>query len=391
MFRNHHQCVGVTSNGLQCMNSATRESVRCKIHQNVVIKNGPNMTALLELEYKQEREIREIRERFQNVPGWDAMRSNEIGEAVRRHMRDKRELLDRQQEEVRRTGINPDREAEDRKEAQRIQRNELARQRRQQQDAIHMHHIIAMANQQVVQQPIQQVAVQQTVVQTSELRNISNDRESVHRTPVVNMLNETVNELLKIPVPEDYQWNMTTCSKTPGDIILKCKLSPKGAWQMQSQYCQDIDIYNMGKGIYGKVLDRVWQFILNSKDSDDLMKILKQEMEDNIGKCAQGNLTRLCNILGGYLEGIKIKETTAEVLGRKFTNLFEIENVEERVQTAYRILVDENVPQTEWLVWLNPLINDDDDETWYRIEIENDTSTGRVKLVEIPYEINYEG
>jgi hypothetical protein len=124
---------------------------------------------------------------------------------------------------------------------------------------------------------------------------------------------------------------------------------------MAAKYCQDENIYELGLGIYGRVLDCVWQYILKSPDRADLCKILKQEMEDNIGMCAQGNLTRLCNILAGYMEGIGPQESPAEVLGRKLPLLLEIEDMTERLEAAYKLLVELKVPQHEWVDWAQPL------------------------------------
>lgn len=386
---NRHMCRGITSSGERCMNRAQPEITRCKIHQNVLISNGPHTTELIELTYTQERELLQLRNRNAND---DPNREDEILQTIDRHIEERRQVVERHRQEVARTGVDPDAAANERKRIERERKRVRAQQQRQQRRRAEMDQLLQRANNDNFGlnnvQPI--VNNVQVVRQQGELQRIVNDSQNVHTTPVVNMVNKTIAAILKVPVPADYQWNMTTCSKTPGDIVVHCKLTPKGAWQMTSQYCQDVNVYNLGNGIYGKVLDCVWQYILSSKDKDELMKILRQEMEDNIGKCAQGNLTRLCNILGGYMDDIKIKEPIAEVLGRKIPQLFEIEDIEQRVQTAYKILVEEGVPQSQWLDWLNPLINDDDDEKWYRIEILNDSSTGRIELVEIPYEINHE-
>lgn len=370
-----NQCVGITSDGIRCINKHQRNSNRCKVHENTLLKHGPHTTELLELGYKQKREIEDLEQRYiiredQN----DNSLRELLWQTIERHIEEKRVIQERHVQEIARTGVNPDAAANERKRVEHERKREAARQIRQQRALERLQaEINADTESDNEEQP-----------KYGELHEIVNDSQNVHRAKVVNMVNKTVETILKVPVPEDFRWNMTTCSKTPGDIVIQCKLTPKGAWQMTSQYCQDNDVYNMGKGIYGKVLDCVWQYILTSKDKDELMKILRQEMEDNIGKCAQGNLTRLCNILSGYMDDIQIKEPVAEVLGRKIPLLFEIENIEERVQTAYKVLVDEGLPQSEWLNWLTPLINDDDDEKWYRIEIVNDTSTGRIQLVEIP-------
>jgi hypothetical protein len=116
-------------------------------------------------------------------------------------------------------------------------------------------------------------------------------------------------------------------------------------------YCEDVDIYELGIGIYAKVLNAVWQYIKNSEHSADLKKILATEMQDNIGMCQQGNLTRLCNILSGYID-IEIPRSTAEILGEKFA---ELRNSGGGRDAAEQILRDNNVPPNEWAVWIDAL------------------------------------
>ena len=104
------------------------------------------------------------------------------------------------------------------------------------------------------------------------------------------------------------------------------------------------------------MLDGVWQFILKSPDKADLCVILKQEMEDNIGMCAQGNLTRLCNILAGYMEGIGAQESPAEILGRKLPLLMEVEDETTRLRMAFELFVELGIPEDQWLSWAEPLV-----------------------------------
>ena len=99
------------------------------------------------------------------------------------------------------------------------------------------------------------------------------------------------------PVPAEYRWNMETIAKTPGEIIAECKISIAAGKLLMEKYTSDETIYDMVPGIYGKTLDSVWQYIKSSSDKEVLIKTLKIELEDNIGMCAQGNLTRLCNVL----------------------------------------------------------------------------------------------
>jgi hypothetical protein len=187
-----------------------------------------------------------------------------------------------------------------------------------------------------------------------ELATLAQDRQNVHTAVVVAKVKETIDKVLQIPVPPDYQ---TETLKTSGEIILECGLSKQAAWQMMAKYCGDENVYELGRGIYARVLNSVWQYIKASPDSADLKKILKAEMQDNIGMCAQGNLSRLCNILSGYMEGLVVDaKSKNELIGERLAPLMDIINAEERAAAGRRILEELNVPAEERDIWLQPLI-----------------------------------
>jgi hypothetical protein len=135
---------------------------------------------------------------------------------------------------------------------------------------------------------------------------------------------------------------------------------------MVSQYAQDTAIYDIEEGIYGKVLDSVWQYIKISPEKEELCRVLKQEMEDNIGMCAQGNLSRTCNILAGYMDGIGSQESVVEKLGRLLPPLLKIPVLWTRLHTAFQILREHNIPKDEWEAWTDPLLDDVIDEEDYQ-------------------------
>jgi hypothetical protein len=185
------------------------------------------------------------------------------------------------------------------------------------------------------------------------LREHAEDPQNVHRKRVVDDVMSCIEVISKIPVPSEYRWNMESCSKTPGEIIAECSLSIRASRNMMDLYTRDDTIYELGKGIYGRTMDHVWQYIKNSDDKGCLCKILRTELEDNIGMCMQGNLTRLCNVLSGYLEGAGPKESVSETLGREFPKLLDIEDVETRLKEANAILdrmnVHDKVARDEWI------------------------------------------
>jgi hypothetical protein len=194
-----------------------------------------------------------------------------------------------------------------------------------------------------------------------DLIGFAADRQNIHREVTVNeVVKKTIQKVILIPVPAEYRWNMETVAKTPGEIIAECKISIAAGKLLVEKYTSDETIYDMVSGIYGKTLDSVWQYIKSSSDKEVLIKTLKIELEDNIGMCAQGNLTRLCNVLQGYIDDMP-KPSIAEVLGDLLPPLMAIKDRRVRREKALQIMRTHNVPDEEHDAWLDELNDDDDD------------------------------
>lgn len=182
------------------------------------------------------------------------------------------------------------------------------------------------------------------------------DNQNVHLAVTVNeVVKKTIQKVITIPVPAEYGHNMATLSKTPGEIIAECKLSIPAGKLLVEKYTTDETIYDMVSGIYGKTLDSVWQYIKNSPDKAILIKTLKTELEDNIGMCAQGNLTRLCNVLQGYLDDMPAP-CIADILGDLLPPLMTIMDLTIRREKALQIMRTHNVPDDQQEMWLEPLM-----------------------------------
>jgi len=178
------------------------------------------------------------------------------------------------------------------------------------------------------------------------------DRQNVHTAVVVQKVKDSVDKILQIPVPPEYQGSQ----RTLGEIIVECNIPDAATLQMSVKYCSLDDIYDLGHGIYRRVLDCVWQFIKTSPDSDGLKRILATEMTDNIGMCAQGNLSRLCNILSGYLDGINMDVKSKNVLlAERLAPLEQLANYHARIEQARAIFEELEIPENDRAVWLEPL------------------------------------
>ena len=198
---------------------------------------------------------------------------------------------------------------------------------------------------------LRNVLLQVEPLPQGELARFVADRQNVHTEAAVKQTKDIIDRVLRIPVPADYK---SPHLKTMGEIVLECPLTKKAAWQFSSKYCADEDIYEYGAGVYARVADCVWQYIKNSSDKADLCKIFALEMEDSIGMCAQGNLTRLCNVLAGYLEGINM-ESPGEQMQQRMANISKLPNAAHRLAQGRALLAEFHVPPAEWAPWLEAL------------------------------------
>jgi len=68
--------------------------------------------------------------------------------------------------------------------------------------------------------------------------------------------------------------------------------------------------------------------------------IIKEEIEAGVGYCAQGNLTRICNVLAGYIEDITPPSSRFEQANDRIQQLLSVEDVNSRKMSAKAILLE---------------------------------------------------
>lgn len=370
-------CVAIRSNGIRCekkYKNGANDS-RCGTHHNSLEKFGPHTTAQRELGYVNKKEISDFIKNHEERKAADfeqnvnhdtiwVLEENfqaDLRVMKARHGRLVADLSLRHRDEIRTTGVDPDAPARERERILQARRNEqwrarMAAHRAALQQAAELHN-----NNNVVP------PVPQPPPPIRGLAQFVADPQNVHTTEAVRQTKEIVEHVRKIPVPEGYRWNTRIVSKTIGEIIAECELNAHAAAQMFNQYVSTVAIYDIEEGIYGKVLDSVWQYVKTSPDKQDLCKILKNEMTDNIGMCAQGNLSRICNILAGYMDGVGAQESLSERLGRMLPPLMTIEDVSERIRQACVILAENKVPSSEWDTWMEPILEGDYMEFYHLI------------------------
>ena len=371
-------CCAIAQNGTRCRSGAKTQG-RCTRHYKMMVTNGPHQTLRNELHYKQLAEKREMEKQYREeyTKAAEERVDNKILDRMHedhkikiaalklKHRNDALKLERDQEDEVARTGVDPDAEAKERKEADRQRQRELAEARFALLQAAAQRDMEERAQRAVLRFGIPPLVLPNP---NENLGAFARDPQNIHTTVMVEQTKKIVETVLTIPVPEGYRWNTSECSKTPGEIIGECKLTTRAAWEMIARYCQAETIYDMIPGIYGKVLDSVWQFIKNSEDKEPLCKTIRQEMEDNIGMCAQGNLTRLCNILAGYMDGIGSMESKSEMLGREMAKIAELPHLADKIAQAQKVLRASGLDPKQWIDWLEPMVTDEDREEYGEFE-----------------------
>jgi hypothetical protein len=206
---------------------------------------------------------------------------------------------------------------------------------------------------------------QQRIVQVNEQRQLgklANDTQNVHTTLIVKRTIESVNSILNIERPDEYK-NIHPRKDIFCEIILECPFTILSLRQFTDRYwsiAYEDDVYGLGPEIYQRVTDSIWYYIKQSPHKEDLCKRFAEELRDSVGMCAQGNLSRLCNVLGGYLDTIKEQRTINEIIGDKLSAISKNTTLSKfrRLQMAKQVFEEVDLPREEWIVWLEPLIDD---------------------------------
>jgi len=171
------------------------------------------------------------------------------------------------------------------------------------------------------------------------------DNQNIHRESTVKHVTNIFEKLMEIVVPPG--------QTTLGSIITKCALPPKAIIQLTQHYCEPVTIYEIPKA-YPRALDAVWAYIEMHPEKNELYARVRDEMTDNIGMCAQGNLSRICNIVSGYLDGIQPVVSQGELLQNKISAIAS-DGEDRKVERALAVLEELDIPEDQWAPWIEAL------------------------------------
>jgi hypothetical protein len=110
---------------------------------------------------------------------------------------------------------------------------------------------------------------------------------------------------------------------------------------------------------YGDVVDRVWTFIRAHEHRTQLCIRLAQEVYEGRSMCSNGKMARLVNVLMGFDETLET-EAPKEVFQFRMAALRK-RPLAEREAEARALFSEFSIPEAEHDVWLEPLLEPDDD------------------------------
>lgn len=181
---------------------------------------------------------------------------------------------------------------------------------------------------------------------TTELGRISSDIENVHNSKVNKNIKKLSNEILKFPIPEDLDVMKTIFNEVATTDDVRS--------QITYMYYNKDKFLDYGESSYRRFMDHIISYTLSQPENKkkEIFTILNNEVRDSIGLCFQGNISRLINVLSGYIEiEFEYEPTVQEV----FSEISKITDPNVKFEKAIKAFDDFNIEYSEWGSWLEAL------------------------------------
>jgi hypothetical protein len=179
----------------------------------------------------------------------------------------------------------------------------------------------------------------------ANLESISNDKQNVHTKPVVEIVLIRAKELINFAKNNDD--NEEVFFYLLSDELL----SNKAKENMNSYFYSKDSIYDLPKPTYKMVLQGLWKYIQSKSPTirEEMIERLRQELEDNVGTCAQGNISRLTNVLNGFdKKSVEPQISLSDIM----VQISKEKNHSIRKKKASETLKKYKVPKSEYDAWM---------------------------------------
>jgi len=193
-----------------------------------------------------------------------------------------------------------------------------------------------------------------------ELEAFTRDGQNVHTRVVTQHTNSSLDILLNADVPADQSTlvELNTCFRR---LVIDSRV--KTSIERIGDICRDIKRWyrtgtcrQEGDFLYKRTLDGLWAKIKTSPVKSELELRLWQEMEDSLGMCCDGHITRLANVLCGFDTAFVPELSPAEKLQNRMAVIAGMEGGI-ILQTAHALAAfkEFDVPRDQWEAWVDAL------------------------------------
>lgn len=182
------------------------------------------------------------------------------------------------------------------------------------------------------------------------------DPQNVHRKEVAKNTNKATKFLLSVKLPakgQDTLWKMLAMkfAEFAGGVPMGLYvdvLSDIERWSKKDTCREDGDF------LYGRLLYAMIVYIQKSEHANELWKRLWEECCEALYMCCEGHISRLCNVLIGFVEGLDPPVALGEILQQKMAAIAsqDIPDADKK-RLANDFFDEHGVPDAERVDWLN--------------------------------------
>lgn len=184
---------------------------------------------------------------------------------------------------------------------------------------------------------------------TTDLQRLALDNQNVHTKEVNQLTTDAMKFLLETPVPNG-QETVVELETAWSDKNRKKVIKDIKMWYNMSE-CLKTDDY-----LYKKMLDGLWMRIKEHSEKVELTQRLWEEASEAVDKCCQGHLSRLANVLVGFMDEVKAEVPIGEILQQKIAVIAAKDiRVEYKVCEAWTVFEDLKIEMSERDAWIEAL------------------------------------
>lgn len=186
------------------------------------------------------------------------------------------------------------------------------------------------------------------VLPKSELHALTMDAQNVHTTVVARQTTATVEMLANTPVPETQDPFREVAEAWGRRSGWRRVVLDMGQWYNTSECREEND------WLYRRVLDGLWARIKVHSDKAELVERLWEECSEATKMCCEGHISRLCNVLVGFDDGVKASVSVGELLQQQIAVIAAKDtSVEYKVGDAWAVFEELKIPMDQRQAWID--------------------------------------